>query len=223
VAEEARRLERTEEPRRPAQEAHRTVAGRREPALPAPAPPAQAHASPPPPPAAPPARPGAPAAPASAASLRAAAPTGLDGGGVEGAVLQHAAHLRIEPNQQGVGEIELHLRVRGGVAHLRVDGEGSQVGAARAPELATALASAGLSLGQIDAPAGRPPVPAAPAPGGAESHARGDGRTAGFDAPAQGQSEPRDRGEPGTPAHPNSPSARRGRSPSGSGRVHVEA
>jgi hypothetical protein len=142
---------------------------------------------------------------------------------VEGAVLQHAAHLRIEANQQGLGEIELHLRVRGGVAHLRVDGDGGHVVAAHAQELATALASAGLSLGQLDGPAARPPVPAAPPAAGAEPQAGGDGRTAGFDAPAQGHAEPRDPGEPGTPAHPHPSSARRGRSPSGGGRVHVEA
>jgi hypothetical protein len=219
VAAEARELERSEEPRRPAHEAQRTV--RKDPALPGPAP--APHAAPPaPPPAVPvaPPRPAPATAPPTAAALRAPLPPGPDAPGVDGAVLPHAAHLRIEPAQPGLGEIELHLRVRGGVAHLRVDGEGSHAVAASVPELASALAGAGLTLGQLDVPPPRPAATPAPSSGGADLRSGSDGRGAGFDPPAPGGGDARERGAPPPPPPP--PPGRRDRTPSG-GRIHVEA
>lgn len=66
----------------------------------------------------------------------------------DGAVLQHSAHLRVEA--PGVGELELHLRVRDGIAHLRVDGDAARVIESRVADLSRALASQGLELGTLD-------------------------------------------------------------------------
>ena len=87
------------------------------------------------------------------------------GPGVEGAVLPHAAHLRIE--SEAFGEVELHLRVRDGVAHLRVEGDAAQAMQGHVPELRAALAREGLSLGRLEL--GSPTATAAPAPAQASS------------------------------------------------------
>ncbi|HET7754653.1 MAG TPA: hypothetical protein VFK85_12155 [Anaeromyxobacteraceae bacterium] len=96
----------------------------------------------------------------------------------DGAVLRNAAHLRVAA--PGVGELELHLRIRDGVAHVRVDGDAARVVESHAAELSRALAGEGLRLGQLDAKA--PTLPsssAGSAHGDAASHHhrdRGDGR-----------------------------------------------
>jgi hypothetical protein len=71
-------------------------------------------------------------------------------GDPSGAVLRHAAHLRIETPADG--DLELHLRIREGVAHLRVDGEAAGLVEAQAGELARALQGQGLRLGSLDLP-----------------------------------------------------------------------
>jgi hypothetical protein len=78
----------------------------------------------------------------------------------DGAVLRNAAHLRVDA--PGLGELELHLRVRDGVAHVRVDGEAARLVESRAAELSRALAGEGLKLGHVDVK----PLPS-PAGGGA--------------------------------------------------------
>jgi hypothetical protein len=227
VAAEAREAERTEHPRPPAQEAHPIVPGRKESPLPAPAQllPAPAH----------PPRAAASPAPSPAATLPRASPArpAAEGGDVEGAVLRNAAHLRIDSGQPGVGEIELHLRVREGVAHLRVDGEGGHLVAARAPELAAALAGAGLSLGKLETP------PSA-APDGRTGSESGFGGSAGSGAAPDGQPgsrhpgghpglgdpdarpDPRERGPPAAPIPPR-PSQGHLAPAASRSRIHVEA
>jgi hypothetical protein len=63
---------------------------------------------------------------------------------VQGAVLHHAAHLKVDAG--ALGSIELHLRLRDGALHLRVDGEAGRVVEARAGELSRTLAGEGLRL-----------------------------------------------------------------------------
>jgi hypothetical protein len=236
VAAEAREAERTEKPRPPAQEAHPIVPGRKESPLPAPAQLLPAPAQPP--------RAAASPAPEPAAALPRASPArpAAEGGDVEGAVLRNAAHLRIDSGQPGVGEIELHLRVREGVAHLRVDGEGGHLVAARAPELAAALAGAGLSLGRLETPppsAVAAPPPSA-APDGRTGSESGLGGSAGSGAAPHGQPgsrqpgghpglgepdarrDPRERGAPAAPIPHRTSQGHRAPAASRS-RIHVEA
>jgi hypothetical protein len=95
-----------------------------------------------------------------------------------------------------VGDVELHLRVLDGVAHLRVDGDGARVVESRAAELSRALAGEGLKLGQLDT---RPAPPQS-------------GSAAGDSAPRhqhQGSGHRRDEPSPGGAPHGRAP--RRGR------------
>lgn len=62
-------------------------------------------------------------------------------------VLPHAAHVTYEI--KGEGDLALHLRVREGVADVRVDGTAAQL-LNRVTELEAALAQEGLRLGQFD-------------------------------------------------------------------------
>ncbi|OFX26337.1 MAG: hypothetical protein A2V77_19605 [Anaeromyxobacter sp. RBG_16_69_14] len=73
-------------------------------------------------------------------------PPGQD---VQGAVLHHAAHLTVDAG--ALGSIELHLRLRDGALHLRVEGEAGRAVEARAGELSRTLAGEGLRLA-IEAP-----------------------------------------------------------------------
>jgi hypothetical protein len=68
-------------------------------------------------------------------------PPGQD---VQGAVLHHAAHLTVDAG--ALGSIELHLRLRDGALHLRVEGEAGRAVEARAGELSRTLAGEGLRL-----------------------------------------------------------------------------
>lgn len=120
-----------------------------------------------------------------------------------GAVLRHAAHLRVET--PATGPLELHLRVRDGVAHLRIEGDGARLVEGRAGELSRALAGEGLRLGQLDLPA-RPP--SEPGHAGA-SAGEGGGRD-----PRQDRPEP----PPPLPPPPRRPAPR----PPSEG-LHVEA
>ncbi len=86
----------------------------------------------------------APAAARAAAPRLAPIPPPPPGQDVQGAVLQHAAHLKVDAG--ALGSIELHLRLREGALHLRVDGEAGRVVEARAGELSRTLAGEGLRL-----------------------------------------------------------------------------
>ena len=215
----------------------RSVPGRKENPLP---PPGQLPPAPGPAPRAAPSPTPSPAATLPRASL---ARSGAEGGDVEGAVLRNAAHLRIDSGQPGVGEIELHLRVREGVAHLRIDGEGGHLVAARAPELAAALAGAGLTLGKLETPPASvvaAPPPSAGAQDGRTGAESGLGGSAGNGATPNGQPGSRDPGghpefgdtgappdprERGAPASPLPPRPSQGHpAPAASrSRIHVEA
>jgi hypothetical protein len=143
------------------------------------------------------------AAPATPAPLP-AAPAGQE---VQGAVLRQAAHLRVDAG--GLGALELHLRVRDGALHLRVEGDGARAVEARAGELSRALAGEGLKLGGIEAP---------PPDGGAR--AQGDG--------GRGGGERRDAWQEARDAHDAAPSTAAPRPPDpGAPRVergvHVKA
>jgi hypothetical protein len=67
---------------------------------------------------------------------------------VQGAMLRHAAHLKIEAG--AMGALELHLRVRDGALHLSVEGDAARAVEARAGELSRALAGEGLKLAPIE-------------------------------------------------------------------------
>lgn len=206
----------SEEPRRPLHEAAGLVPGWKAPALPASAAPDA----------------GSPAIPAparTAAGISAAGAPGpghsielraQDGTGVTGAILQSAAHLRIEGLPGGIGDIELHLRVRGDVTHVRIDGEAGRIAAVNAPELATALASAGLTLGRLETPPVAAPSSSAPSGGFGEPAGPGGSH---FQPPSQGQPEPHRPGEPPAPPQPRTTRDPSGRNTTRGGRVHVEA
>jgi hypothetical protein len=96
-------------------------------------------------------------------------------GSLGGAILANAAHLRLESST--LGDLALHLRVRDGVAHVRLEGEQAPQLAQRAPELQRALAAEGLQLGRLEVE--RPAV-----------HAPADApRTAGDQTPSSGQQQ----------------------------------
>jgi len=103
---------------------------------------------------------GAPTA-SSVAAPDAALPE-LPPGVVDGAVLPGAAHLRLSGD--GMGEVSLHLRLRDGIAHVRVEADSAGLLRDRAPELSRALAAEGLTLGRLEVD---PPPPLGAAPGGA--------------------------------------------------------
>ena len=210
-----------EEPRRPLNEAVHVVPGRKEFVLPSASTPdpsaavaqaAKARMT--------------PAVPAGQVDVtRASAISAADGNGVDGAILRSAAHLRIEGVPGGLGELELHLRIRGDVTILRVEGAGAQAVGMRETELAASLAAAGLSLGRLDLP----PVPTASGAqmsGGGSHHAGAGAGSGGSQTQSNGQPEPQDRGAapPAPPApDPRNESTRGGRNPPRGTRVHVEA
>jgi hypothetical protein len=211
-----------EEPRRPAHEVVALVPGRKEPVFPSPAGPDAAS-----PGAASPHGKGA----TSAASLvagpgEAGRPTELRASetpGLDGAILRSAAHFRIEGTPGGPGDIELHLRLRGDVAHVRIDGSIGRAAAANAPELASALATAGLTLGKLD-------TPQVAASSGSSFNASGDrpftGQGSGhFNPQSQGQPEPHDRGAAAQapPPAPRASGGQPGRQPPRGSNIHVEA
>jgi hypothetical protein len=152
--------------------------------------------------AAPRAQPAAPAAPPLPP-----APAGHD---VQGAVLRQAAHLRVDAG--ALGALELHLRVRDGALHLRVDGEAARAVEARAGELSRALASEGLRLAAVEGP---------PSDGGSRAEGEG-GRSAGERSEAW-QDSREDRAAP-QPQHPPQPRPARGGGRDGHERgIHVKA
>jgi hypothetical protein len=128
----------------------------------------------------------------------------------DGAVLRNAAHLRVEA--PGLGELELHLRVRDGVAHVRIDGEAAHAVEARAAELSRALASEGLKLGQLDAKHAAAPLASSSADAGFGQQRGGSGRE---------HHEPPH--VPGPPSGPHRAPAAPGASRTSSGRYTVRA
>ncbi|HUK66219.1 MAG TPA: hypothetical protein VLV17_05280 [Anaeromyxobacteraceae bacterium] len=84
----------------------------------------------------------------SAASLANALPAVPAGQEVQGAVLQSAAHLRVDTPDQGA--LELHLRIRDGAVQLRVDGDSARLVESRSSELSHSLAGQGLKLAPIE-------------------------------------------------------------------------
>ena len=123
-------------------------------------------------------------------------------------MLRNAAHLRVEA--PGLGELELHLRVRDGVAHVRIDGEAAHAVEARAAELSRALASEGLKLGQLDAK---------PAPAASSSADAGSGQQRG----GSGREHHEPPHVPGPPPGPRRAPAAPGASRTSSGRYTVRA
>jgi len=85
------------------------------------------------------------AAPIATASPIPLPPKGLD---VQGAVLQSAAHLKVDTGTMGA--IELHLRIRDGAVHLRVDGDVASTMQSRSGDLSRSLAGEGLKLAPIE-------------------------------------------------------------------------
>lgn len=83
-------------------------------------------------------------APAVASVLPAEA---LQDDSIRGAVMTNAAHLHLETGS--MGELGLHVRIREGVAEVRLDGAAAPVLKAREPELREALAAEGVRLGQL--------------------------------------------------------------------------
>ncbi len=206
-----------EDPRRPLNEVVNMIPGRKEPVLPtaaAPLPGTVGHNSP--------TVKSAPPGPATTEELALhAAAAAVDGAGVDGAILRSAAHLRIEGVPGGLGDVELHLRVRGDVALLRVEGAGAPAMGGRETELASALASAGLSLGRLDLP---PVATATGAQAGSSGHRGGaDAGPGGSQTSPQGQPEPQERGAAHRPPEPRDENDRSGRNPARGARVHVEA
>jgi hypothetical protein len=125
-----------------------------------------------------------------------------------GTLLAHAAHLRLE--SETLGDLALHLRVRDGVAHVRVEGDQAAQLAGRGHELQRALAAEGLKLGHLEID--RPVVPAP---------SQGDARTAAEQGPRQGQQERPERDQPTSGAPADAAAARR---PAGRTTAHhVEA
>jgi hypothetical protein len=129
---------------------------------------------------------------------------------VLGAILPNGADLKLQSDT--LGELSLHLRVRDGVAHLRVEGEQAAQVVGHGQELQRALAAEGLKLGRLEVD--RPAVPVAP-------HGEATRFAADQGAP-QGQ---RDRPEQGAPgAGSRTATATPQRRPSGRASAHhVEA
>ena len=143
-----------------------------------------------------------------------APPAGQD---VGGAVLRNAAHLRVETGDMGA--LSLHLRVREGALHLRVDGGAAGVVEARASELSRALASEGLRLAPIER--------ASPEGAGVQGGATGGGGQASDERREAWNEAAEGRGaEPGRPRQaqpPRAPAASSAPSPTPKGGVHVQA
>jgi hypothetical protein len=130
-----------------------------------------------------------------------------------GAILPGAAHLRLQSDT--LGELALHLRVRDGVAHLRVEGEQAPQLLQHGQELQRALAAEGLKLGQLEAE--RPQAQAA-APADAARTAPDQGQGGG---PPPGQRDPAD--HDATPADPRASGPGPSRPSSRRTAHHVEA
>lgn len=126
-----------------------------------------------------------------------------------GTILPHAAHVRLE--SATLGDLALHLRVRDGVAHVRVEGDQAAQVAGHGQELQRALAAEGLKLGrlEVDRPQAQA-TPTTPSP-----HAAADQQL------PQGHGERPEREEP---AHHGPAQPAPGRRPSGRTTAHhVEA
>jgi flagellar hook-length control protein FliK len=116
-----------------------------------------------------------------------------------GAVLAAAAHLRLSTDT--LGDIALHLRLRDGAAHVRLEADAHGALQARAPELSRALAAEGIAVGRLDVePRAAPAAPAAQAQDAFTQSGGGEGRQ-----------HPRDDRAPEDPAPPQAtqPRARR--------------
>jgi hypothetical protein len=131
---------------------------------------------------------------------------------VQGALLQHAAHLKIEAG--AMGALELHMRVREGALHLRVEGDAAHTVEARAGELSRALAGEGLKLAPIES-----------APRHAMSHGAGTQQGAGGGRSFEERREAWDQAAESEPAQ-RAPSPRSSQvrpASHRSGNVHVKA
>ncbi|HUM13966.1 MAG TPA: hypothetical protein VLT82_23660 [Myxococcaceae bacterium] len=128
--------------------------------------------------------------------------------GLQGAILPRAAHVVLQAGP--AGEVALHLRLREGVAEVRLDGQAAPALARHERVLSTELASQGLQL-RLDVSA---PVQSA---AGAESLA------AGAQGDRNGQPPPDDPRESSEDAPP--PRGEPARTPKlrPDGRIHVEA
>jgi hypothetical protein len=120
-------------------------------------------------------------------------------------LMPETAHLSMDTG--GAGELSLHLRIKDGIADVRVDGMASATLDIRQQDLRAALASEGLTLGTFES--GQQPAPQH----GGNVDGRDDAPTSGF-APRGGASNPTG----ATPAAKDSQPAR-----SNDGRVHVTA
>jgi hypothetical protein len=146
----------------------------------------------------------APAPVARAEEVRAAA---SDDPTLRGAVLPHAAHLRVDT---AGGDLELHLRVREGVADVRADGAAAPLLERHVADLRVALASEGLRLGELHTPqsSGAPQSD----PSGSNSHQQSH----------RGAPEERAPASPPPPPRAPAPSGPRPADAS-KGRIHVTA
>jgi hypothetical protein len=113
------------------------------------------------------------------------------------------ANARVTLDAGSAGELALHVRVRDGVADLRVDGAAAQSLDIRANEIRTALAGEGISLGRFETAGSSPPLAA---PQGAPSElASGPSADAGASgaslsgSPAQSQSHSQSQSHDGRP------------------------
>lgn len=109
---------------------------------------AAVHGHAPPPAAAAATPPAAPASPEAALLARAA-----DDPSLRATVMSEKAVLSLDTG--GGRELELHLRVKDGVADVRIDGAGAAALDIRPQELRVALAGEGIALGRFDS--GQPP------------------------------------------------------------------
>jgi len=134
-------------------------------------------------------------------------PAPAAGHDLQGGLLRSAAHLTLDPGT--AGSLELHLRVRDGALHLRVEGEGARAVEARAGELSSALAGEGLKLAPIEL-------------GGADAGPRSGGEGGrGFEERRDAWQEAADAHH--QPAATPSPAGRGEAAPQGDRGIHVEA
>jgi len=133
-----------------------------------------------------PARARAPALhPAAAAAPEAAEP------GLSGAVLARGAHLHLTTDT--LGDVSLHLRLKDGAAHVRVEADARAAVEARAPELARALAAEGIGLARLE-------VEPRTHPGATASGGDGGGRTSTGSGGQPGQHRAAEDATPGQQA-----------------------
>ncbi len=121
-------------------------------------------------------------------SASAALPPPPAGSDVQGAVLASAAHLKLDAGNLGV--LELHLRMRDGAVHLRMEGDGARALQAQAGELSRALANEGLRLGSVEAS-----LPQHAASGGTAGGRSGEERREAWEEAAQARELVPARGE----------------------------